>query len=313
VIFTVPADLDGERLDRAVAQLAEISRAQAHALVQEGSVWLNQAIALVPSTRVGVGAALEFELPPARPALAPEPIDFEVIWEDEHLAVVNKPAGIVVHPGAGHAGATLAAGFLHRWPQVEGVGEEGRWGMVHRLDKGTSGLLVMAKTSESYAALKSLVAARKLERRYLAMVDGAVEVGTGTIEAAIDRDPSQPMRRRVSASGKPARTHYRRLASWEAQTLLELTLETGRTHQIRVHLAAIDHPVVGDRTYGGPVADVARPWLHSWRLSFLHPLSREIVETVAPLPADLAASLAELGKPAVGSLDELAEISNGDG
>ncbi len=313
MIFTVPSDLDGERLDRAVAQLAEISRGQAHVLVEEGRVQIDQKRAVVPSRRVVSGTTLEFELPEPEPGLAPEPVDFEVIWEDEHLAVVSKPAGVVTHPGSGNARATLAAGFLHRWPQIEGVGEEGRWGIVHRLDKGTSGLLVMAKTSESYAALKSLVAGRKLDRRYLALVDGVVEVGTGTIEAPIARDPSQPMRRRVSASGKPARTHYRRLASWEDQTLLELTLETGRTHQIRVHLAAIDHPVVGDRTYGGPVADVERPWLHSWRLSFLHPLSREMVEGVAPLPADLAASLAELGKPAVGSLDELAEISDGDG
>ena len=303
MIVSVPADLDGERLDRVIAQVAAISRRQAHALVEGGKVQVDQAVALVPSSRVVSGASLEFELPQPGPGLVPEPVDFKVIWEDEDVAVINKPAGLVTHPGSGKVRGTLAAGFLYRWPQIEGVGEEGRWGIVHRLDKGTSGLLAMAKRNNAYEALKEMVADRRLERRYLALVDGVVAVGTGTVEAPIERDPSQPVRRRVSPSGKPARTHYRRLASWPDFTLLELTLETGRTHQIRVHLAAIDHPVVGDGTYGGPVSDLDRPWLHSWRLSFLHPISGEMIESVALLPADLAGSLSRLGEPEIGSVD----------
>ena len=305
MIITVPADLDGERLDRVIAQVAAISRNSAHSLVQEGRVQVDHVISNVPSSRVHTGTTLEFELPGAEPALVAEPIEFEVVFEDEFIAVVNKPAGVVTHPGAGNARGTLAAGLLHRWPQIEGVGEEGRWGLVHRLDKGTSGLLAMAKTEDAFTGLKKLVADRNLDRRYLALVDGIPQAGTGTIDAPTERDPSNPVRRRVGPGGRPARTHYRRLASWKDRTLLELTLETGRTHQIRVHLAAIDHPVVGDGTYGGPASDLERPWLHSWRLAFPHPLSGEAVETVASLPADLADVLVELGEPVVGSLEEL--------
>ncbi len=165
--------------------------------------------------------------------------------------------------------------------------------------------MVIAKTVDSYERLQSLVARRELERHYLALVDGAVEVGTGTIEAPIERDPSRPVRRQVAPSGKPARTHYRRLAAWEGVSLLELTLETGRTHQIRVHLAAIGHPIVGDRTYGGPPSGLARPWLHSWKLSLLHPMSGAMVEAEASLPADLESLLVDLGDPVTGSLVEL--------
>ena len=305
MIITVPVDLGGERLDRVIAQVAAISRSEAHTLVKGGGVQVDQVISGVPSSKVQAGAKIEFELLTPDLALVAEPIEFGVIFEDEFIAVINKPAGIVTHPGAGNAKGTLAAGFLHRWPQIEGVGDEGRWGIVHRLDKGTSGLLAMAKTDECLVALKKLVASRNLDRRYLALVDGVVEVGTGTIDAAVERDPTQPMRRRVSPGGKPARTHYRRLASWEDRSLLELTLETGRTHQIRVHLTAIEHPVVGDRTYGGSFSEIERPWLHSWRLSFSHPITGESIEALAVLPSDLVDSLAQLGKPTVGSLEEI--------
>lgn len=302
---TVPAELDGERLDRVLAQVASISRSQAHSLIQDGRVRVGEDVESVPSTKVASGMKLEFDLPDPEPGLAAEPVEFDVVFEDEFIAVVNKPAGIVTHPGAGNAGGTLAAGLLYRWPEIAGVGEPGRWGIVHRLDKGTSGLLAIAKTAEAIAELKNLVDGRQLDRRYLALVDGIPEAGTGTIEAPIERDPANPIRRRVGAGGKPARTHYRKLASWSELTLLELTLETGRTHQIRVHLAAIDYPVVGDRTYGGSASDLGRPWLHSWRLYFPHPISGETVEAEATLPDDLVGSLAGLGKPDAGSLEEL--------
>lgn len=305
MIITVPADLDGERLDRVIARVANISRSQAHALVEEGGVEVDGSVVRVPSSRVSAGASIAFEPRDPQPVLVAEPVDFEVVWEDDDLAIVDKPAGVVTHPGAGNAKATLAAGLLHRWPQIEGVGEEGRWGIVHRLDKGTSGLLLMAKTAKSYGKLKELVAVRQLDRRYLGLADGEVEAGTGTIEAPIERDPSQPVRRRVSPGGKPARTHYRRLASWDDSSLLELTLETGRTHQIRVHLAAIGHPIVGDATYGGPPSSLLRPWLHSWRLSFTHPLTAEKLEVEASLPSDLREALDELGEPRVGSLNAI--------
>lgn len=302
MIANVPVELDGERLDKVVAKVASISRSQAHSLVLAGEVRVGSDIEIVPSTKVLAGARLEFELPDRAPGLTAEPVEFDVSFEDEFIAIVNKPAGIVTHPGAGNMAGTLAAGVTYRWPQIEGVGEAGRWGIVHRLDKGTSGLLAVAKTTESMAALKKLVARRQLDRRYLALVDGIPEAETGTIEAPIERDPSNPVRRRVGANGKPARTHYRMVASWLDVALLELTLDTGRTHQIRVHLAAIGHPVVGDGTYGGSASELGRPWLHSWQLSFPHPVSGELVEATAPLPADLMGSLSALGEPIAGAL-----------
>jgi 23S rRNA pseudouridine1911/1915/1917 synthase len=185
------------------------------------------------------------------------------------------------------------------------VGASGRWGIVHRLDKGTSGLLVVAKTHEAYDGLAELIRRRRVQRRYLALIQEAMSIETGTVDAPIERDPARPIRRRVSPSGRPARTHYEQVAEWSGHGLLEVRLETGRTHQIRVHLSAIGHPVVGDRTYGAAgkdPADPGRPWLHAWRLGFDHPITGEQIVCEAPLPEDLLAALEVLGEPVRGSV-----------
>ena len=305
----VPAGLAGERLDRVVAVMAGVSRAEARRLIESGAVTVDGVAAVAPARRLERGAVLYIPPVPA-PAEPPgEAVQFTVAWEDEHLAVIDKPPGVVTHPGAGNASGTLSSGILHRWPQLSIVGEPGRRGIVHRLDKGTSGLLVIAKTAPAEAGLRSLIKAHLVERTYLALVQTPMMIETGTIDAPIDRDPGRPVRRRVHPAGRPARTHYEQLAAWQEHGLLRVELETGRTHQIRVHLAAIEHPVVGDRTYGAgsDPADPGRVWLHSWKLAFGHPITGEDIACRAPLPDDLTASLTLLGQPESGSVPE--EIS----
>ncbi|MFQ5948317.1 MAG: RluA family pseudouridine synthase [Acidimicrobiia bacterium] len=305
---TVPGDLDGERADRVVAVLTGTSRARARRLVEDGNATFGgQTVA--PSVRVASGAVVRVWIPDPPPGLVPERVPFEVRYEDEHLAIVDKPAGITVHPGAGQQTGTLAAGLLRRWPKIDGVGEESRWGIVHRLDTGTSGLLVVALTPEAHALLTEAMASRKIRRSYLALAHGSFEVPRGTVDAPVGRDPTKPVRFRVGPAGRPARTHYRRLAAWQSPqvTLLELELETGRTHQIRVHLASIGHPVVGDAVYGNKGAEPPGPrvWLHATRLSFKHPIAGDELTVESPLPDDLAESLAALGMPAVGRVPEM--------
>ena len=303
--MVVTGDLGGERLDRALSQLASVSRSVSRSAIETGGVRVNGEVVTAPATKVAGGDELAFLTAPATESLRPEPVDFDVVWQDPHVAVIDKPAGIVTHPGAGHPTGTLAAGLLDRWPDLAGIGAPDRWGIVHRLDKGTSGLLVVAKTVPAYDGLRELIRHRRLQRRYLALVQMPMPIETGTVDAPIDRDPSRPIRRRVSPSGRPARTHYEQVAEWTAHGLLEVRLETGRTHQIRVHLSAIGHPVVGDRTYGAAVrepADPGRPWLHSWRLAFEHPVTGDPVSCEAPVPDDLITSLHILGEPNSGSL-----------
>ncbi|NNC93610.1 MAG: RluA family pseudouridine synthase [Acidimicrobiia bacterium] len=301
----VPGDLAGERLDRILAILGEMSRSQARLMIESGGVTVGSEVVTSPAHRIEAGTMLGFSRPEAPPALEAEDVEFGVVWEDDHLAVIDKPAGIVTHPGAGNSTGTLVAGLLYRWPQVEGVGEDGRWGIVHRLDKGTSGLLVVAKTLKAYEKLRRLIKDRSIGRTYLALVEEPMAIETGTVDAPIGRDPNRPMRRRVHSAGRPARTHYEQLAAWPEHALLRVELETGRTHQIRVHLTAIEHPVVGDRNYGAAANDPADPgrvWLHSWKLAFEHPVTGEAVSCEAPLPEDLVGSLAVLGEPDSGGL-----------
>jgi 23S rRNA pseudouridine1911/1915/1917 synthase len=287
---TVPPDLDGSRLDLIVARLAGMSRSGARALVDAGGVEVGgrpgTANERIPAgTRLVIGPA-----PPAR-RLEPVPVEFGVRFEDPDLVVVDKPPGLVVHPGAGTTAPTLAAGLLHRYPEIEGVGEEGRWGIVHRLDRGTSGLLVVARTEPAHAHLRAAIARREVVRVYRTLALGSFDLPTGTIDAPIGSDPVHPTRRKVDPSGRPARTHYRVEQAWTAPScaLLEVRLETGRTHQIRVHLASIGRPVVGDRVYGrpGPV-EAPRIFLHASRIELDHPITGERVVVESPLPDDLA-------------------------
>lgn len=295
---TVPAGLDGARLDRVVAVMGEMSRAAARRLVEAGEVTVDGTVVAEARLRLATGQRLM--IPPTAPApeLIPEPVPFDIVHGDEHLIVIDKPPGLVVHPGAGQSEGTLAAGILHRFPQVAGVGQEGRWGIVHRLDRDTSGLMVVALTTAAYEGLSAQVSDREMERHYLALVDGTFGVPTGTVDAPIARDPTRPTRQRVDPAGRPAITHYVVERSYPESdvSLLRVRLDTGRTHQIRVHMAAIDHPLAGDRVYrpGPDRVPSPRLFLHATRLTFAHPLTGEPLAVDAPLPTDLEDVLATL-------------------
>jgi 23S rRNA pseudouridine1911/1915/1917 synthase len=303
MIVTVPAALDGVRVDRAVALLADVSRGQAAELVADGRVAVDGVPVATRSAALVAGATLAVDLPDAAPAgVEPEPdVELRVVHADEAVVVVDKPAGVVVHPGAGHTHGTLVAGLLARFPDLAGVGDPERPGIVHRLDRGTSGLLVVARTVAAYQSLTAQLAERTVGRRYVALVTGHVADDRGVVDAPIGRSSRTPTKMAVSVNGRPARTGYRVLRRLAAQpaldrpsTLLALALETGRTHQIRVHLAAIGHPVVGDDRYGPPgrvggrALPAGRLFLHAAQLGFDHPGSGERVMWTSPLPDDLA-------------------------
>jgi 23S rRNA pseudouridine1911/1915/1917 synthase len=300
----IPALLAGVRVDRGVAMVADVSRGAAAQLIAGGRVLIDGSPVSVGRVMLREGATLTVRLPAARDGgVAPEPgVRFEVVHADDAVAVVDKPAGLVVHPGAGHDEGTLVGGLLARFPDLAdlvaaGVCPPDRPGIVHRLDKGTSGLLAVARTEEAYRALVDQLATRTMERRYLALVVGDVVDDRGEVEAPIGRSTRTPTKMAVTASGKPARTAYtvlERRSGEKPTTLLELALQSGRTHQIRVHMAAIGHPVVGDARYG--VADKrlgsGRFFLHAFKLSFDHPVTGARTEFTSPLPADLSAYLA---------------------
>ena len=299
----LPEEMDGHRLDRIVAQLTGLSRAEAKALVAEGAVTV-EGVPGRPTDSVGAGSRLEITLVVPDVVLEPEPIPFGINYEDEHIAVVDKPSGVVTHPGAGVKTGTLAGGLLHRWPQIEGVGSPDRWGLVHRLDRETSGLLLVALTTDALAKLQTDLADRRITRSYLALAHGHFPVASGTVDAPIGRDPRRPTRMAVSADGRPARTHYSVEQSWATPPvcLVAVTLDTGRTHQIRVHLASISHPVVGDLAYGHRrPPEVGRVWLHARHLSFDHPDTGSRIEVTSPLPPELQRSLDDLGPSSAAS------------
>jgi 23S rRNA pseudouridine1911/1915/1917 synthase len=245
------------------------------------------------SFRLEGGEEVEVELAErAEPTLEPEAMDLRIAYEDEHLLVVDKPAGVVVHPAPGHRAGTLVHGLLELG--AEG-GEEDRPGIVHRLDRDTSGLLVVARSDEAYERLKQQVAERELERTYLALVRGRPRSRRGRIEAPIGRDRNDPMRHSLDTdSPREAVTYFEVERLFDHHALLRVRLETGRTHQIRVHLAAIDLPVAGDAVYGVPEPGLARQFLHATELAFPHPFTGERIEAQSPLPDDLAAFLGTL-------------------
>jgi 23S rRNA pseudouridine1911/1915/1917 synthase len=228
----------------------------------------------------------------------PEPVDFLVVHADPDVVVVSKPAGLVVHPGAGHTTGTLVGGLLERFPEIAGVGDPMRPGIVHRLDRDTSGLMVVARSPRAHAVLTAAMARRQVERRYRALAWGRFESHRGSIDAPIGRSMARRTRMAVRDTGKEARTGYEVLVQYRDPTvaLLHCWLETGRTHQIRVLLAAIDHPVVGDATYGGDRSSLrpGRPFLHAVALAFTHPVSEERLEFTDPLPEELESLLAGL-------------------
>lgn len=305
--FVVPEDIDGMRADRAVSMLCEVSRRIARAAIEAGCV-VREKVALPGSARVSEGDILYVDLVTDEPSVEPEgTVRFEVAFEDDDVIVVDKPAGVVVHPGAGRSSGTLANGLLARYPEIAALGPRHRWGIVHRIDQGTSGLLIVARRSAAFDFLQSALKEREVKREYRTLVSGCLASATGTIDAPIGRDPTDATRMAIVASGRPARTHYRRLAEWEGPTVsyVDVSLETGRTHQIRVHMRSIGHPVVGDPVYGphGAVAgDPGRTWLHAVSLTFEHPSGSGPMTVHSSLPDDLAGSLKSLGEPSRGGV-----------
>jgi len=289
----VPVELGGVRADRVLATLSGLPRSQVQLLIDEGYATVGDR----PLSRrdlLEAGTLVHLDVPTVDETMVAEPMALDIVYDDEHLAVVDKPAGLVVHPGAGNASGTLVNGLLHRWPQMRGIGQPGRWGIVHRLDRDTSGVIAVAKSHDGYLGLKGLVDDRALIRRYVALVHGQLDMPTGTIDAPIGRDSRYPTRMRVQVDGRHAVTHYQVLEEFGDMTLLEVMLETGRTHQIRVHLSSIGAPVVGDRVYGhaGPsTIDPGRVWLHARSLEFEHPMRSLRVVAVAQIPEDLERSL----------------------
>ena len=299
----VPAALDGERIDRVVTLITGCSRSEAATLIADGRVHVDGEVVTVRSRRVAEGDEVVVDRDATIGLTAPEPdpsVAFVVVHEDGDVIVVDKPAGLVVHPGSGNRSGTLVHGLLARYPEIEGVGgDPDRPGIVHRLDKDTSGLLVVARTEAAHADLVAQLQDRSVDRSYRALVWGRFEVPAGLIEGGIGRSRRDKTRMAVSAAGKEARTRYEVLATFAEPvdvSLLRCRLETGRTHQIRVHLSSIGHPVVGDVTYGGGRESfpVPRFFLHAAELGFDHPATGERVHLTSPLPDDLEGVLARL-------------------
>lgn len=295
---TIPSALGGERIDRVVAIVADVSRSRAVALIDAGAVLIDGVRPEKASVRVEADTTVAITVPELEQTMRAEPdVRFEVVYDDADVIIVDKPSDLVVHPGSGVQGATLVNGLLARFPELIDVGEEDRPGIVHRLDRGTSGLLMVARTESAYRSLVDQLAARTVSRVYRTVVDGLLESESGLIDAPLGRSPRDATRRAVVADGRPARTRYEvieRLPGAE-RSLLECRLETGRTHQIRAHLAAIDHPVTGDERYRGSAVDgLTRPFLHAAHLGLDHPEDGRRLTFDSPLPADLRQVLERL-------------------
>jgi 23S rRNA pseudouridine1911/1915/1917 synthase len=292
----VPEGLDGERLDAALARMFGLSRATAAELVTSGNVLVAGRTA-AKSERVPAGEWLEVTLPPPPAVAPPEPVPGLVILaEDDDIIVVDKPAGVAAHPTPGWSGPTVLDGLLATGHAIASSGAAERQGIVHRLDAGTSGLMVVAKSEPAYSALKRAFREREVDKRYHALVQGHPDPLRGTVDAPIGRHPAGDGRFAVITGGRPSVTHYDTIEAFRAASLIEVKLETGRTHQIRVHMAALRHPCVADRLYGAdPVlADrlgLSRQWLHAVRLGFAHPADGHWAEFSSAYPADLAHAL----------------------
>jgi 23S rRNA pseudouridine1911/1915/1917 synthase len=299
--LVVTDDLAGQRLDRALASVTGLSRTRIQEAIKGGVAQVDgkparasqilevgQRVAMVGEAMVASATAGE--------APAADAIPLRILYEDDYLLVVDKPAGMVTHPAPGHPSGTLVNALLAHAPELAGVGDRARPGIVHRLDKDTSGLLVVAKDPATHAALAQQMKDRAMVKRYLALVEGAMPTAEGVIDAPIGRDPRQRLRMgllSVASGGREARTRFRTLEEHGGRSLLEVQLETGRTHQIRVHLAAVHHPVVGDPVYGRAQRPLPpRQFLHAAHLEFRHPTTGEWLTFDAPLPDDLAAFLA---------------------
>jgi 23S rRNA pseudouridine1911/1915/1917 synthase len=295
--LVVAKESAGLRLDVFLAkELTQFSRSRLQQLIREKCVSLNGKPAR-PRDVVRSGDIVDLREPPAEKIdYEPEPIPLDILFEDVDLIVINKPAGLVVHPGAGHRGGTLVNALLHHCPMLSGIGGKERPGIVHRLDKETSGCLVVAKNDSAHRALSTQFAERTVEKIYLALVAGKLRKGAGVIEADIGRHPVHRQRMSVrSSGGRSAKTEYRALRSGDEASLVECELHSGRTHQIRVHLHHLGHPVLGDKVYAPKRAkDFPRQMLHAWKLGFRHPRTGEWKLFEAAVPADFATAIKQL-------------------
>ncbi|WP_041289324.1 RluA family pseudouridine synthase [Kribbella flavida] len=297
----VPDGLAGERLDAALSRLFGVSRTKAAELIEAGLVQVDGAPA-AKSARVSAGVLLDVELPapPGEVTVVPETVEnLRIVHDDDEIVVVDKPVGVAAHPSPGWTGPTVIGHLAGAGFSISTSGAAERKGIVHRLDVGTSGLMVVAKTEYSYTVLKRAFKERTVKKIYHALVQGHPDPFTGTVDAPIDRHPNHDYKFGVVAGGKPSITHYETLEAFRYATLLEITLETGRTHQIRVHMSAIGHPCCGDLTYGAdPVLaerlELSRQWLHAMRLGFTHPGSGEYTEFTSQYPDDLDQALDRL-------------------
>ncbi len=299
MIETIPSSLAGERLDRIVAMITGRSRTEAATLVSSGVVLVDDRVELSGKIRLEEGQTVdapEMGTTEAEMLTADPTVAVEVLYADDHVIVINKQDGLVVHPGHGHESGTLVHGLLARYPEIRSVGERLRPGIVHRLDKGTSGLMVVARNQHAYETLVEQLSVHAVTRRYAALVWGSPEHDSGTIDAPIGRRPKDPLKMAIVADGKRARTTYEvthRFREPKEMSQVNCWLETGRTHQIRVHLTGIGHPVVGDTMYGRrrELPGAERPMLHAHHLAFAHPGTGGTVEFDAPIAADMVAVL----------------------
>jgi len=297
----VPDGLDGLRLDQAISRLFGLSRTVAAAVVEAGDV-LVDGIPRPKSDKVSAGDWLEVTLPApaAPPRVESEPVPgLRVVYSDDDIAVVDKPVGVAAHPSPGWTGPTVIGGLAALGHRVSTSGAAERQGVVHRLDVGTTGLMVVAKSERAYTVLKRAFKSREVDKHYHAVVQGHPDPLRGTIDAPIDRHPHHDYRWAVVSGGRPSTTHYDTLEAFPAASLLDIKLETGRTHQIRVHFSALRHPCVGDLTYGADPTlaarvGLSRQWLHARSLGFVHPSTGEYVRFESGYPADLAHALSVL-------------------
>jgi 23S rRNA pseudouridine1911/1915/1917 synthase len=294
----VPDGLDGMRLDQAVSRLFGLSRTAAATLVEDGNA-LVDGIPRPKSDKVSAGAWLEVTLPTpaAAPAVVPEPVDgLRIVYSDDDIVVVDKPVGVAAHASPGWTGPTVIGGLAAMGQHIATSGAAERQGVVHRLDVGTTGLMVVAKSELAYSVLKRAFKERAVDKRYHAVVQGHLDPLRGTIDAPIDRHPTADYRYAVMSSGKPSVTHYDTIEAFRSASLVDVKLETGRTHQIRVHFSALRHPCVGDLTYGADPTLAARlhldrQWLHARELGFRHPRTQDEVRFVSDYPEDLEYAL----------------------
>lgn len=299
--LSIPDGLNGERVDAALSRLLGISRNVIVGLIEAQEV-VKDGKPVSKSFKVSTADQIEITMPAGKSEarLIATPIEgLDVVFNDDYVIVINKPVGVAAHPSPGWQGATVVGAIFAAGYQLATSGAAERQGVVHRLDVGTSGLMVVAKNEVAYSSLKDQFRNRTVSKIYHALVQGHMDPTTGTIDAPIDRHPREDYRFAVVASGKPSITHYKTLEVFPAVTLLEIELETGRTHQIRVHFSALHHPLVGDLTYGADPSlaqrlSISRPWLHAKDLAFNHPATGKRISFTAEYPADLTRSLALL-------------------